>query len=135
LLSRQAAFVQKLKIFHLSKLKIVKFSFRNQRQVGDALYRRWGVPTAAVAKVTREDLSKAVHHAQARNSAPYVEVAEVALHAKVSGYVGKMNVDFGDKVKAGQLLATIEVPELQAELDNAQAAESKGRRRITPTPT
>ncbi len=53
---------------------------------------------------------------------PYVEVE---LHAKVSGYVGKMNVDFGDKVKAGQLLATIEVPELQDELDNAMAAEQK----------
>ena len=50
---------------------------------------------------------------------------EVALHAKVSGYVSKMNVDFGDTVKAGQLLATLEVPELQAELENAQAAEQK----------
>jgi len=50
---------------------------------------------------------------------------EVALHAKVSGYVSKMNVDFGDTVKAGQLLATLEVPELQAELANAQAAKAK----------
>ena len=37
----------------------------------------------------------------------------------------KMNVDFGDKVKAGQLLATIEVPELQDELHNAIATEQK----------
>jgi RND family efflux transporter MFP subunit len=36
-----------------------------------------------------------------------------------------MNVDFGDKVKAGQLLATIEVPELQDELHSALAAEQK----------
>ena len=50
---------------------------------------------------------------------------EVELHAKVSGYVSQMNVDFGDKVKAGQLLATLEVPELQADLDNAQAAAMK----------
>jgi RND family efflux transporter MFP subunit len=81
-----------------------------------------GVPTAAVAKVTREDLSKAV--AMDAEFRPYVEVA---LPAKVTGYVGKMNVDFGDQVKAGQLLATIEVPELQAELDNAQAAEVKAQ--------
>jgi RND family efflux transporter MFP subunit len=47
------------------------------------------------------------------------------LHAKVSGYVSKMNVDFGDQVKAGQLLATLEVPELQAELVNARATEQK----------
>jgi RND family efflux transporter MFP subunit len=36
-----------------------------------------------------------------------------------------MSVDFGDQVKAGQLLATLEVPELQAELANAQAAQAK----------
>ena len=77
-------------------------------------------PTVGVAKVTREDLFKEkTYDAEFR---PYVEVT---LHAKVSGYVSKMNVDFGDKVKAGQLLATLEVPELQADLDNARATEQK----------
>jgi RND family efflux transporter MFP subunit len=79
-------------------------------------------PTAGVAKVTREDLSKQV--TIAAEFRPYVEVA---LPAKVTGYIGKMNVDFGDTVKAGQLLATIEVPELQADLDNALAAEQKAQ--------
>lgn len=78
------------------------------------------VPTASVAKVTREDLSMEV--TVAAEFRPY---QEVALHAKVSGYVSKMNVDFGDTVKAGQLLATLEVPELQAELANALAASAK----------
>ena len=80
--------------------------------------------TAAVgvAKVTREDLSKQV--TIAAEFRPYLEVA---LPAKVTGYVSKMNVDFGDTVKSGQLLAAIEVPELQAELDNAQAAEQKAQ--------
>ena len=77
-------------------------------------------PTAGVAKVTREDLYK-----QVTIAAEFRPYAEVALHAKVSGYVKKMNVDFGDQVKAGQLLATLEVPELQAELHNAQAAQQK----------
>jgi RND family efflux transporter MFP subunit len=77
-------------------------------------------PTAGVAKVTREDLFKQV--TMAAEFRPY---EEVELHAKVSGYVSKMNVDFGDTVKAGQLLATLEVPELQAELANAQAAKAK----------
>jgi RND family efflux transporter MFP subunit len=77
-------------------------------------------PTAGVAKVTREDLFKAV-----TISAEFRPYQEVALHAKVSGYVSKMNVDFGDTVKAGQLLATLEVPELQDELDSARAAEQK----------
>ena len=77
-------------------------------------------PTAGVAKVTREYLYK--EETIAAEFRPY---EEVELHAKVSGYVSKMNVDFGDKVKAGQLMATLEVPELQVELDNAQATEQK----------
>ncbi len=36
-----------------------------------------------------------------------------------------MNVDFGDRVKTGQLLATIEVPELHDELNNALAVERR----------
>jgi len=77
-------------------------------------------PTAGVAKVTREDLFKEV-----KIQAEFRPYEEVELHAKVSGYVKDMNVDFGDKVKAGQLLATLEVPELQDELRSAQAAETK----------
>jgi RND family efflux transporter MFP subunit len=77
-------------------------------------------PVVAVARVAREDLFKQVTYpAEFR---PYVEVV---LHAKVSGYVSQMNVDFGDKVKAGQLLATIEVPELHDELNSAIAAKKK----------
>ncbi len=34
-----------------------------------------------------------------------------------------MKVDFGDRVKAGQLLAVLEVPELQDDLDHAIAAQ------------
>ena len=77
-------------------------------------------PVAGVAKVTREDLFKEV-----TIPAEFRPYAEVELHAKVSGYVKEMNADFGDKVKAGQLLATLEVPELRDELHNAQAAENK----------
>jgi len=77
-------------------------------------------PTAPAARVQREDLSKIVPiPAEFR---PYVEVE---LHAKVSGYLDKMNVDFGDRVKAGQLLATIEIPELHDELNNALAVERR----------
>src|SRR5271168_935234 len=75
---------------------------------------------APAARVERMDLTKIVPiPAEFR---PYVEVE---LHAKVSGYLDKMNVDFGDRVKAGQLLATIEVPELKDELDAAIAAEQR----------
>jgi RND family efflux transporter MFP subunit len=75
-------------------------------------------PTVAVARVRREDLSQEVTiPAEFR---PYVAVD---LHAKVSGYVREMKVDLGDRVKAGQLLATLEIPELQDDLNHAQATE------------
>jgi RND family efflux transporter MFP subunit len=70
--------------------------------------------------VTREDLyNEVTMYAEFR---PY---EEVELHAKVSGYVSEINVDFGDRVKANQLLARLEVPELHDELDNALASQKR----------
>jgi membrane fusion protein, multidrug efflux system len=41
---------------------------------------------------------------------------EVTLFAKVDGYLEKLAVDKGDSVKAGELIADIDVPELRANL-------------------
>jgi RND family efflux transporter MFP subunit len=46
---------------------------------------------------------------------------EVELHAKVAGYIRKINVDIGDHVRAGQTLAVLEVPELTAQVEGAAA--------------
>jgi len=46
---------------------------------------------------------------------------ESTIYARVSGYVGKWFVDIGDSVKKGQVLATIDTPDLDAELAGAQA--------------
>jgi membrane fusion protein (multidrug efflux system) len=46
---------------------------------------------------------------------------EAALHAKVTGYLNSISVDKGDTVRAGQVLAEIEVPELRSNLARAQA--------------
>jgi len=81
-------------------------------------------PTVAVARVTREDLAN-----EMEVPAEFRPFVEVELHAKVSGYLDKMNVDFGDKVKAGQLLATIEVPELQDQLHSAMETKNEKKKR------
>jgi multidrug efflux pump subunit AcrA (membrane-fusion protein) len=47
---------------------------------------------------------------------------EAALHSKVTGYLKTISVDKGDSVKAGQVLAEIEVPELQSNLARSQAS-------------
>jgi len=46
---------------------------------------------------------------------------EIEVHAKVAGYIRKINVDIGDRVKAGEVLAVLEVPELMAQLQGAGA--------------
>jgi RND family efflux transporter MFP subunit len=46
---------------------------------------------------------------------------ETTIYARVNGYVAKWLVDIGDHVKKGQVLATIETPELDAELSAARA--------------
>jgi RND family efflux transporter MFP subunit len=43
------------------------------------------------------------------------------IYARVSGYLGAWNVDIGAPVKAGQVLATIETPDLDQDLRQAQA--------------
>jgi RND family efflux transporter MFP subunit len=46
---------------------------------------------------------------------------ESTIYARVTGYVAKWNVDIGDHVHKGQVLAEIETPELDAQLAAAQA--------------
>jgi RND family efflux transporter MFP subunit len=79
------------------------------------------VPTVAVALVTREDLFQEVPvEAEFR---PY---QEIDLHPKVGGFLQQINVDIGDRVKEGDLIATIEIPELRDDLDRALAVERRG---------
>jgi RND family efflux transporter MFP subunit len=51
----------------------------------------------------------------------FLPFQQVDVHAKVAGYVRHIFVDVGDKVKAGQALAILEVPELNAQVDGARA--------------
>lgn len=71
---------------------------------------------AAVAIVKRAAIGNAFSVA-----GEFVPYQEIEMHAKVSGYVRKINVDIGDRVKTGQVLAVLEVPELMAQLQGAGA--------------
>lgn len=46
---------------------------------------------------------------------------QAVLYAKVTGYIATISVDKGDTVKAGQVIAKLEVPELQADLAKSKA--------------
>jgi RND family efflux transporter MFP subunit len=84
------------------------------------------VPTVAVAKVSTEDLSHGlVLTAEFR---PY---QEVDVMAKVAGFIKQINVDVGDRVKQGQLLATLEIPEMGDDLRRADAAVVRAKAEVT----
>ncbi len=46
---------------------------------------------------------------------------EVDVYAKITSYVKKLNVDIGSVVHAGELLATLEAPEINSQLASAQS--------------
>ena len=73
-------------------------------------------PHIKTAKVTRSSGLKTI--TVLGEAKPF---ASVTLYAKVSGYLKEVRVDKGDKVKKGQVLATIESPETNTSLDGAEA--------------
>jgi RND family efflux transporter MFP subunit len=74
-------------------------------------------PVAAVVKVARRDLTNSLEIASELE--PY---QEIEVYAKVSGYIRKLYVDWGTHVKEGQLLAVLEIPELQQQLQQDEAS-------------
>jgi RND family efflux transporter MFP subunit len=74
------------------------------------------IPTVAVARAATADLSRDLIL-----TAEFKPFQEVDVMAKVSGYVKEIRVDVGDRVKEGDLLATLEVPEMADDLRKSQA--------------
>ena len=56
---------------------------------------------------------------------------EIDVHGKVSGYVRHIYVDIGDRVRQGQTLAVLEVPELNAQVAGAKAGVARSQDEIT----
>ncbi len=83
-------------------------------------------PAAAVGIVQHGNISHVL--SLAGQFQPY-QVIDV--HAKVSGYVRRIYVDIGDRVHAGQTLAVLEVPELNAQYRGTQSEEQRSKEQIS----
>lgn len=79
-------------------------------------------PVVAVTKAERRDIGDDFDIV-----AEFRPYQEADLYAKISGYLSKLNVDIGDTVKEGQLLAALEIPELRQELETAAATEKRSQ--------
>jgi RND family efflux transporter MFP subunit len=74
-------------------------------------------PRVAVVKAERKNLSSNLEIAS-----EFQPFQEIHVYAKVSGYIQKLYIDWGTHVKQGQLLAVLEIPELQQQLAQDEAA-------------
>lgn len=83
------------------------------------------VVAVAVSKVERRDLSQSV-----RIAADFRPFQEIDVHAKVAGFVKEIYVDVGSRVRKGQTLAVLEVPELRDELDQVAAGMRRSEQQV-----
>jgi RND family efflux transporter MFP subunit len=73
-------------------------------------------PRVAVATATR--VAPDAERVLPGNCLP---LTEIAIYPRTTGYLKRWTVDIGDHVKAGQLLAEISTPEIDAQLEQARA--------------
>jgi len=64
-------------------------------------------------------------------SSELVPFQEIDVYAKQSGYVKKLMVDYGSRVKAGQVMAILEIPELEAQLQEDLAEIKNASNQVT----
>ncbi|HZT35998.1 MAG TPA: efflux RND transporter periplasmic adaptor subunit, partial [Nitrososphaera sp.] len=80
----------------------------------------------AVTKVARRPMARYL-----TISSELVPFQEIDVYAKESGFVSKLYVDYGTHVKQGQLMAVLEIPELQAQLQEDQASIKNAGDQVT----
>ena len=72
--------------------------------------------SVGVAKVQRKALGRTL-----TLSSELVPFQEIDVYAKESGFVRKLDVDYGSRVKAGDVMAVLEIPELESQLQQDDA--------------
>ena len=81
--------------------------------------------TVGVTKIGRRSLERKL--TQSSELVPY---QEIDVYAKESGFVKKLNVDYGSRVKTGDLMAVLEIPELEAQIAEDEAAIKNAQQMI-----
>jgi RND family efflux transporter MFP subunit len=79
-----------------------------------------------VTAVTRKPMMR-----QLTVSSELVPFQEIDVYAKESGYVKELLVDYGTRVQTGQLMAVLEIPELEMQLQQDVAAVASAAERVT----
>src|SRR5579871_6096972 len=75
-----------------------------------------GTPGAAIVSVGTVKIERKPLARTLTLSSELVPFQEIDVYAKESGFVKQINVDYGSHVQANQVLAVLEIPELQSQL-------------------
>jgi RND family efflux transporter MFP subunit len=81
--------------------------------------------TVAATRIVRGDIRQVL-----KVAADFRPFQEIDVHAKVAGYLKTITVDVGDHVRSGQLLAVLEIPELQDELRQGEAGVKRAQEEV-----
>jgi RND family efflux transporter MFP subunit len=111
-MSRRYALIAAGGLALIALIVVIEYRVRDR----DADPKAAEISAATVALARRGALSNTL--TLAGQFQPY---QEIEVHAKVSGYVQHIYVDIGDRVRTGQTLAVLEVPELDAQLKGTEA--------------
>jgi RND family efflux transporter MFP subunit len=82
--------------------------------------------TVGVTKVVKKSLGREI-----TLSSELVPFQEIDVYTKESGYVKKLTVDYGTRVKAGEVMAVLEIPELEAQLQEDEAEIKNANNQVT----
>ncbi|MDB6054845.1 MAG: efflux transporter, family, subunit [Verrucomicrobiales bacterium] len=80
---------------------------------------------APVVRVGTRDLGKELTF-----YAEFRPFQEIDLHSKVAGFLEWINVDVGDNVREGQVIAKLEIPELESESERAFSVQRRSEEEI-----
>jgi HlyD family secretion protein len=86
-------------------------------------------PAGTVVRITHPE-RKTVRHPIEQPGFNIEAFQETPMYAKITGYVQKWNVDIGDHVKEGQVLAELYVPEMVVDLEQKKAAVGQAEAQI-----
>src|SRR5208282_2176782 len=111
--------------------------------VGYGAWRHYQVHSEVIATAEQaRDFVPTVLTAPVRASAPTMSVvwpgstqafAAAEIYARATGYIDKRNVDIGDRVKQGELLAELAVPELDDQISQNEATLNQLRAALDQT--
>jgi RND family efflux transporter MFP subunit len=82
--------------------------------------------TVGVTKVAKKSLGR-----ELTLSSELVPFQEIDVYAKESGYIKKLMVDYGTHVRTGQVMAILEIPELEAQLQEDEAQIKNANNQIS----